>query len=105
MKCNSDYWSLYLTHESIEVTIFNSTSKLNLKCYYGDQNDEDCDIRAYGEVQIGIGSINSFKILRAPRCKCHIHHQYDKSGEKTRNLQECELYGYKSKEYKLYLGM
>ena len=50
-------------------------------------------------MQIAVGALNKFHIIRAPRCKCNIHRT--RSGHK----QICELYGFSSIERKLYLGM
>ena len=87
------YWNLYETLSSINVSIFNQSGKLNIKCAYGKYSSEECDCQCIGYQAIPVGDTDKFYIIRSPWTKC------------TKHGLSSKLYGYKDLNEKLYLGL
>ena len=96
-KCfqnNNSYWNLYETLSPINVSIFNRTGKINCKCYFGKEREEECQLKVIGYVAIPVGDLEKFFILRSPLTKCSKHFG-----------TISKLYGFANAKEKLYLGL
>ena len=87
-----EYTDVYIHFASVIVFIANRGCKLNLKCYIGVINDEECDVESTGTMTFPIGTVDHFDIVFSPTGHCYIH------------KQTVKMFNYTSNKDKLYLG-
>ena len=88
---NSKYFFLYQQYCQCIMSVRNKNN-LNLKCSAFEIDGKCCCFVSVGYVSIAIGDINGFIIVYAPIPKCTVHRR------------TCNIFNYKGKEDKLYLG-